>query len=1006
MITVGKLSISTELKIKLIKFIELHQNIKLDGDLFEKSIANVASSTINNLNESEWVGKTIGKYKIDRVINSGATGVVFLGKRDDDFSQNVAIKLINPSVTEMIGEDNVLNEARLMASLNHVGIAKIYDSGRIDGGIIYFIIEYVEGKPLTEVIKEKMTFNQVIDISIKLCSAISHAHENQIIHKDIKPDNILIDKHGEVKIIDFGLSQNNKLKSDTDTGFFAFSRQYASPEQLNQQILTSKTDIFSIGVVIFEMFTGVKYFYDDKSDQGIINGRFNHGALKNYLKHNILFNKNITMHWSRIFSNNLFIKELSSIIEMSIADNPKTRFKTIDALGHDIKRLSLNHPVKAYKPKVLALYNIRKFSTRNPIIVLMAMTLFTSFIWFSIETQRQLSDLVQEQADVIQVVGKFKEILVYAVPRERLGSEYALVDVLSSELHDIETSDNKDMSSHVKFELLMTIGEGLLSHGKGLDAEKAFKLAITIGTSTYGAEDIKVVTATVNLLQAYTQSIYFDHAIKLIEPYIDKVLTLEFEHVEYAKMFLVFNKVNSRFFVDKYEDIKKEDTLTTLRKISAKYRDKLSPIEIIDIDLSIIKTIFYDYHGDYGSPTAHINEAEVNKRIVHFKRLIPKLNKLVMIARVNKNRAFLLPQLLIWKARLSYEVKDYQSLNVAYSEGVSLAELYFDETDHRLSNAYLIGATLYRYIDTKKALGFATKSFGMTHASLNRDPSEYLDNMTIYLEFLYMNGDFHKASTEMDKALNIISNIGRDNITKSNALSISAILDVYYLYSHLLTASIDGTFFQSFSDSSYFCSETSGTTAPECDLYRYLNGSDINAEIATNKIKLVLNTDPLTRKKDHEVVLLAMIVLQNKGKYKLSSELISLFKTTINWSDLEKSQSIEYLSYENMIGYSFLYIGKYTEAKKHYLAAELILQKHYREDSAYVAIIYTGLAEIAYLENRFKKSQVYLDKTVTSFHMNFDPSSPLARRKDKLSFNLKNSEIVSKTLPDIKMDIK
>ena len=386
MITVGKLSISTELKIKLIKFIELHQNIKLDGDLFEKSIANVASSTINNLNESEWVGKTIGKYKIDRVINSGATGVVFLGKRDDDFSQNVAIKLINPSVTEMIGEDNVLNEARLMASLNHVGIAKIYDSGRIDGGIIYFIIEYVEGKPLTEVIKEKMTFNQVIDISIKLCSAISHAHENQIIHKDIKPDNILIDKHGEVKIIDFGLSQNNKLKSDTDTGFFAFSRQYASPEQLNQQILTSKTDIFSIGVVIFEMFTGVKYFIPDESEHSFGDDRRHIGNIK-YQQ----------LNFKKTFNSRLRFYEFSDIIEKAVQKVASNRYKTLDAFSHDLERLQKSFPVKAYKPKSILTYKTLLFSKRNPLIIFMGVVLVSSSLWFSIETKHKLVTLKNEQ---------------------------------------------------------------------------------------------------------------------------------------------------------------------------------------------------------------------------------------------------------------------------------------------------------------------------------------------------------------------------------------------------------------------------------------------------------------------------------------------------------------------------------------------------------------------------------------------------------------------------------
>ncbi len=212
--------------------------------------------------EEEWKGQRVGAYRIDGLISSGGMGSVFLASRDDDaYQQQVAIKIVR---AEWSGEgllDRFLTERQTLAGLDHPNIAKLLDGGATEDGRPYLVMEYVDGVPLDQYCREhQLSWRQAVALFRKICQAVAHAHRNLVVHRDLKPQNILVNTKGEPKLLDFGISK----VLDPDLGgagatlspLRLLTPEYASPEQVRGQLVTTASDVYSIGVVCFEALAG------------------------------------------------------------------------------------------------------------------------------------------------------------------------------------------------------------------------------------------------------------------------------------------------------------------------------------------------------------------------------------------------------------------------------------------------------------------------------------------------------------------------------------------------------------------------------------------------------------------------------------------------------------------------------------------------------------------------------------------------------------------------------
>jgi serine/threonine protein kinase/WD40 repeat protein len=210
----------------------------------------------------------IGPYRIVRQIGRGGMATVYLAERQDEFRQQVAIKVIR---SDHASNRDVIRrfkfERELLASLKHENIAPLFDGGSTDAGHPYFVMEFVEGLPITEYCRaQRLSLGDRLRLFQQVVRAVAHAHRFGVVHRDIKPGNILVTAHGIPKLVDFGiakLTNEASLRWDmtaTATGLSPFTPAYASPEQVRGEPVQTSTDVYSLGVVLYELLTGRRPF--------------------------------------------------------------------------------------------------------------------------------------------------------------------------------------------------------------------------------------------------------------------------------------------------------------------------------------------------------------------------------------------------------------------------------------------------------------------------------------------------------------------------------------------------------------------------------------------------------------------------------------------------------------------------------------------------------------------------------------------------------------------------
>ncbi len=204
-------------------------------------------------------GMTVGAYTLERPLGMGGMGTVWLGRRSDgQFTGTVAVKLVNLAMIDARTADRFAHEASVLARLTHPNIARLYDAGVTALGQPYLVLEFVEGQRIDHhADARRLDVRQRLDLFLQVADAVAHAHANLIVHRDLKPSNILVDAGGRVKLLDFGIA---KLVGDghdaTATRGGALTPEYAAPEQVSGGAITTATDVYALGVLLFRLLIG------------------------------------------------------------------------------------------------------------------------------------------------------------------------------------------------------------------------------------------------------------------------------------------------------------------------------------------------------------------------------------------------------------------------------------------------------------------------------------------------------------------------------------------------------------------------------------------------------------------------------------------------------------------------------------------------------------------------------------------------------------------------------
>ena len=216
----------------------------------------------------------IDGYKLVSQLGSGGMGIVYLAERlGDGFSQRVALKLIKSGTDSNVVLRRFLVERQILASFEHPNIARMLDGGSTSTGVPYFVMEYVDGSPIRSYCDDRfLDTRSRVALFAKVCDAVSYAHQKLVVHRDLKPSNILVDHSGEPKLLDFGIAKllapdwQSSEETVTATQFRILTPEYSSPEQLRGEATTTLTDVYSLGVVLYELLTGVRPFQNESRD--------------------------------------------------------------------------------------------------------------------------------------------------------------------------------------------------------------------------------------------------------------------------------------------------------------------------------------------------------------------------------------------------------------------------------------------------------------------------------------------------------------------------------------------------------------------------------------------------------------------------------------------------------------------------------------------------------------------------------------------------------------------
>ncbi len=325
------------------------------------------------------------RYILIEKIGQGGMGDVYLAQRKvEGIKQNVAIKILHKS--DHISQERFLQEAAILSQLSHPHISQFIDADFLKDGRPYVVMEYTEGQTITEYCNViKADINTRISLFILLCDALQHAHRNLIIHRDIKPDNILVNDKGTLKLLDFGIAKIIPEISDkkNQTKMHALTPSYASPEQFMGKAISVSTDVYSLGVVLYELLTGARPYESNGYSIAEFETQLKHSKPeKPSIKVSELEQEKLLTIIAK--NQNAWVKNLSGdldkIILKSLQYDISQRYQSIAELVDDLHRYKNNLPVLAQTPSLG--YQLNKFIKRNKIAVVSGMAFAVFAITF------------------------------------------------------------------------------------------------------------------------------------------------------------------------------------------------------------------------------------------------------------------------------------------------------------------------------------------------------------------------------------------------------------------------------------------------------------------------------------------------------------------------------------------------------------------------------------------------------------------------------------------------
>ena len=455
------------------------------------------------LDEAEALPDRIGPYRVEREIGRGGMGIVYLAVREDDqLSQPVALKVFHAGTHRADLAARFLAEREILARLDHPHIARLLFGGVTEDGMPYFAMEYVEGQPITDH-GSSLAINDRLQLFLDVCDAVQHAHRHLIVHRDLKPSNILVTPQGEVKLLDFGIA---KLLDDTpvpstmpltQTGLRLMTPEYAAPEQIRAEPITTATDVYQLGVLLYELLTGRRPYR--------LPSRVLHEVARIICEEPPEKPSTAVTHATdsppqpdEATRNRLRRRlegDLDTIVLMAMRKEPERRYASVEALADDLHRHLNELPVRA-RPDTLS-YRATKFVRRHRLSVATASIIALLILGFGVAMAIQATRIAQERNRAEEATAFLASVLESFEPAQAHGSLVDTRQFLARAVRRIRTE--LGTQPLVQATLLDVLGQVYQYRGQYAEADSLLDEALALRLRQLGPRHLDIAQSQFHL---------------------------------------------------------------------------------------------------------------------------------------------------------------------------------------------------------------------------------------------------------------------------------------------------------------------------------------------------------------------------------------------------------------------------------------------------------------------------------------------------------------------------
>ncbi|MDX1429917.1 MAG: serine/threonine-protein kinase, partial [Rhodothermales bacterium] len=454
----------------------------------------------------------IGRYRIVRRIGWGGAGAVFLGERaDGEFRQRVAIKLLREDRMSRSQQRRFLAERQILASLNHPGIARLLDGGVTEQGIPFIVMEYIDGQPIDEYCDDRrLSVRERLELFRKVCTAVQYAHGQLVVHRDIKPSNVMVTGEGDVKLVDFGIAKLLDAEHDlpgTGRPTLNLTPEYASPEQVRGEAITAVSDVYSLGVLLYQLLTGRRpYEMAGASAARIVKTVCEtepdtpSDAVRTVPAVNdedeVVSPEEVATR-RRVGLEALCRQlrgDIDTIILKALRKEASRRYQSVESFADDIRRFLTSRPVRARRDTLV--YRVSKYVRRNRIVVAAVALVTLSLVGGFAISLWQASERAEQATRAERTTRFMKDMLAGFDPNTRpneLQHVEEILDMGAQRLHQ-DLAGEPALSA----EIAVVLADLYEDYGVYEKARDLYELSIAQQRAT-GRRDARLAEVTAKL---------------------------------------------------------------------------------------------------------------------------------------------------------------------------------------------------------------------------------------------------------------------------------------------------------------------------------------------------------------------------------------------------------------------------------------------------------------------------------------------------------------------------